>query len=205
MVTQTTELHEERLDRACALLRGTGAQRILDLGCGSGALLQRLLETGHFRAVTGLEKSGISVRDARRRLADWLHKPETPLSLLQGSLLEPNPVLCGYDAAALIEVMEHIPPHVLSSLEQAVFAGYRPRFLFVTTPNREYNPLFGLGPGEFRDPDHQFEWDRSRFRQWVTGVARRNGYEVRIGGIGEADQDLGSPTQTAWFTLAGRF
>ncbi len=200
MVTQTSELHEVRLDRACALLRGSGAKTVLDLGCGSGALLQRLLDSGDFAAVTGLEESGVSIRDARRRLADWLGAPETPLTLLQGSFQQLNPALTGYDAAAMIEVIEHVPPQQLSTVEQAVFGGYQPGCLLLTTPNREYNSIFGLGPGEFRDPDHRFEWDRDKFRQWVTGVARRNGYDVRIGGIGDMDPDLGAPTQTAWFT-----
>lgn len=201
MLTQTSNLHEERLGIACDMLRGSGAKTVLDLGCGSGALLQRLLESGSFTAVTGLEESGVSVRDARRRLAGWLEDPETPLTLLRGSFREANPALAGYEAATMIEVIEHVPPQQLSTVEQAVFGSYRPGCLFLTTPNREYNPIFGLGPGEFRDPDHKFEWDRAKFRQWVTGVARRNGYAVRVGGIGEMDPDLGPPTQTAWFTL----
>jgi hypothetical protein len=84
-------------------------------------------------------------------------------------------------------------------VERAVFECYRPGIVVLTTPNAEYNPLFDLAPGEFRDPDHKFEWSRDKFRQWVTGVARRNGYRVRIGGIGEEDPELGAPTHQAWF------
>jgi hypothetical protein len=72
----------------------------------------------------------------------------------------------------------------------------------MTTPNREYNPLFDLAPGEFREEDHKFEWDRIKFQRWARGVAERNGYQVRFGGIGEFVTDLGHPTQTAFFTRA---
>ncbi len=99
-------------------------------------------------------------------------------------------------------MIEHVPPRELSTLERAVFGVYRPGIVVITTPNADYNPLFELGPGEFRDPDHRFEWGRDKFRQWVSGVAERNGYRVRIGGIGDAHPDLGAPTQRALFELA---
>lgn len=199
-MTQTSNLHEERLDRASAVLEHSGARRVLDLGCGSGALLQRLVQTQCFTAILGLEESGVSLAQARERLAHWLAEPDTPLLLKRGSIQQRDEQLTGFDAAAMIEVIEHVPSNQLSTVEQTVFGHFRPAMLFLTTPNAEYNPIFGLGPGEFREPDHRFEWDRAKFRKWVTGVARRNGYQVRIGGIGEADFEAGAPTQTAWFT-----
>lgn len=199
MDTQTSALHEVRLDSVASQLQGSGARTVLDLGCGSGALLQRLLESGAFERVVGLESSGISLRDARDRLAPWLSMPNPPVSLLRGSFQDPNDACRGFDAAAMVEVIEHVPPRDLSTVERAVFGCYRPGIVVLTTPNAEYNPLFDLAPGEFRDPDHKFEWPRDKFREWVTGVARRNGYCVRIGGIGEDDPELGAPTHRAWF------
>lgn len=199
MDTQTSALHELRLDQVVSLLRGSGARTVLDLGCGSGALLQRLLESGAFERVAGLESSGVSLRNARDRLAPWLAMSPPPVQLLRGSFQEPNEACVGYDAAAMVEVIEHVPPRELGTVERAVFELYRPGIVAITTPNAEYNPLFDLGPDEFRDPDHRFEWSRSKFHQWVCGVANRNGYRVRTGGIGEIDPELGAPTQTAWF------
>lgn len=203
MDTQTSALHEVRLDHVAALLRSSGARTVLDLGCGSGALLQRLLEAGVFDQVAGLESSGVSLRDARDRLAHWLAMAPPPVGLLRGSFQDANEACKGFDAAAMVEVIEHVPPRDLSTVERAVFELYRPGLVVITTPNAEYNPLFDLAPGEFRDPDHRFEWNRDKFRQWVSGVASRNGYRVRTGGIGEADPELGAPTQTAWFERLG--
>lgn len=199
MDTQTTALHEVRLDHVAAELQRSGARTVLDLGCGSGALLQRLLESGAFDRVVGLESSGISLRNARDRLAPWLDMPSPPLTLLRGSFQNRNDACRGFDAAAMVEVIEHVPPRDLSTVERAVFEWCRPGIVVLTTPNADYNPLFDLAPGEFRDPDHRFEWGRDKFRQWATGVARRNGYCVRIGGIGEADPEVGAPTHKAWF------
>lgn len=199
-MTQMTSLHEERLDFVFRTIKATGARRVLDLGCGSGSLLYRLLADGQFEQVTGLEDSGVSLRQARSVLADYLNEEPARVHLIRGSYAESNPPLSGYDAAAMVETIEHVRPEQLSRVERAVFGEYRPGCLFMTTPNREYNPLFDLAPGEFREEDHKFEWDRLKFQRWARGVADRNGYDVRFGGIGEFVPDVGHPSQTAFFT-----
>lgn len=199
MDTQTSALHELRLDHVASLLTRSTARSVLDLGCGSGALLQRCLESGAFDRLVGLESSGVSLRNARERLAYWVDQPGAGLELIRGSFQEPNNAFSGFDAAAMVEVIEHVPPRDLSTVERAVFEHFRPSLLVMTTPNSDYNPLFDLAPGEFRDPDHRFEWSQARFRQWASGVARRNGYRVRFGGIGDVDPDLGPPSQLARF------
>lgn len=199
-MTQMTSLHEERLDHVFRVLKATGATRVLDLGCGSGSLLYRLLADAQFRFITGLEHSGLSLQQARINLAAYLSENVPRVRLIRGSYAESNPGLSGYDATAMVETIEHVYPGELSKVELAVFGEYRPSCLFMTTPNREYNPLFDLAPDEFREQDHKFEWDRTKFRRWARGVAERNGYQVEFGGIGEFDPEVGHPTQTAFFT-----
>lgn len=200
-MTQMTALHEERLDTVLAMLKATGARSVLDLGCGSGSLLFRLAGEPQFERITGLEQSGISLRQAREMLAGTAGAERVKLIL--GSYLEPDPYnrLGDFDAAAMVETIEHVRPDQLSLAERAVFGQFRPRQLLMTTPNQEYNPLFDLAPGEFREADHKFEWGRDRFRQWARGVADRHGYRVRFGGIGNEHPELGHPTQTALFQL----
>jgi small RNA 2'-O-methyltransferase len=198
-MTQTTRLHEARLDHVCAVLKSTGARRVLDLGCGSGGLLLRLLRESQFEAVVGVDDSGRSLALSRDLLGRHLQGPAPRLRLLRGSYLNGNDALVGFQAAAMVETIEHVDPGQLSRLERAVFGGYRPGVVYVTTPNADFNPMLGLAAGEFREPDHRFEWGRARFRQWALGVAKRNGYRVRFGGIGDADPEFGAPTQTAWF------
>mgnify|MGYP005862306415 CR=1 FL=1 len=199
-MTQMTSLHEERLDFVFRTIRETGAKKVLDLGCGSGSLLYRLLADPQFERITGLEDSGVSLRQARAVLEDFLNEDPPRVKLIRGSYAERNPALTGYEAAAMVETIEHVRPEQLSKVELAVFGQYRPDCLLMTTPNREYNPLLGQAPGELRDPDHKFEWDRVKFQRWARGVADRNGYDVEFGGIGEFVPDAGHPTQTAFFT-----
>lgn len=198
----TSPLHEERLDTVYRQIRESGAQRVLDLGCGSGALLVRLINDPHFNQIVGLESSGVGLAVARGMFIDSLASGR--LNLVAGSYAEPHPALVGFEMAAMVETIEHVKPNDLSRVEHAVFGQMRPHRLIMTTPNREYNPLLGLAPDEFREPDHKFEWDRQKFMRWSRGVAGRNGYTVRFAGIGEADSELGAPTQTATFSLLSR-
>jgi 3' terminal RNA ribose 2'-O-methyltransferase Hen1 len=198
MMTQMTSLHELRLDYVFHKIKATGARRVLDLGCGSGSLLYRLCGDVQFQEIVGLEDSGQSLLQARSMLADHLGQTAR-LRLLRGSYAERQPELSGFDCAAMVETIEHVNPAALSRVEHSVFAGMRPATLFMTTPNREYNPLLDLAPGEFREPDHKFEWDRAKFRQWARAMADRNGYRVTFAGIGEYHPSLGQPTQTAFF------
>ncbi|MEX1197441.1 MAG: methyltransferase [Pseudohongiellaceae bacterium] len=201
MMERGTVLHEVRLDHVLHRIRASGARRVLDLGCGSGQLLHRLAIEEQFEEIVGLESSPMALMEARQLLASHPQAPFPRVTLLNGSYTEPQPSLQGYDAAAMVETIEHIKPELLSAVERVVFAQMRPGVIFMTTPNREYNPLFDLRPGEFREADHKFEWDRARFGQWARGVAWRNGYRVVMGGVGEEDPEFGAPTQTAYFSL----
>lgn len=198
-MTQMTSLHEVRLDHVYQRIKSTGARRVLDLGCGSGSLLLRLAADDQFTDIVGLEASSQSLVQARNMLANHLDGTSRRLRLVCGSYAEPQTTLVGYDAAAMVETIEHVKPEALSTVERAVFGQLHPGVVYMTTPNREYNPLFDLGPDEFREEDHKFEWDRAKFRRWATGVAKRNAYKVIFGGIGDYHPELGHPTQTAFF------
>jgi small RNA 2'-O-methyltransferase len=199
MHLEAPDLHQRRLRRVAGLITDSGARRVLDLGCGTGGLLQYLLQEDRFARVVGLELSGELLAQAKLRLEGLPAAREGRLALVCGSYAEPQPGLTGFDAAAMVETIEHVPPNALSRVERAVFGGLRPGLLVMTTPNHEYNAVYDMAPGEFRDPDHKFEWGRDRFRDWALGVARRNGYGVRLSGIGDMHPLLGQPSQLAVF------
>jgi 3' terminal RNA ribose 2'-O-methyltransferase Hen1 len=121
--------------------------------------------------------------------------------LFLGSLVYRDSRLCGYDVAALVEVIEHLDADRLDSLEEVVFGAAAPQRVIVTTPNREYNVLFeGMKPGALRHGDHRFEWTRSEFRAWAEAVAGKHGYEVAFEPLGEEHAEHGPPSQMAVFT-----
>ncbi len=123
------------------------------------------------------------------------------IRLLQGALTYRDKRIEGYDAAALVEVIEHLDPDRLAALERVVFEFARPELVVVTTPNREYNALFeGMVAGQMRHADHRFEWTRAEFRSWGQPVAERFGYALEIRPLGPEDGVHGAPSQMGVFT-----
>jgi small RNA 2'-O-methyltransferase len=198
---QSTPLHEERLDAVVRALLASGGGSVLDLGCGSGSLLVRLLADVRFTRVVGVDTSVESMVLARQRLLAMDLAEGERLSLLDASFLDLDSRHADFDAAAMVETIEHIDPAQLSRVENSVFKVARPRTVVITTPNREYNVRYGLSEGSMRHPDHRFEWTRQKFRRWASGVASRCGYAVRFEEVGRSDPLLGSSTQMGIFQL----
>jgi 3' terminal RNA ribose 2'-O-methyltransferase Hen1 len=124
------------------------------------------------------------------------------IKLMQGSLTYKDARLAGFDAATLIEVIEHLDEPRLSALEKVVFKFAKPGVVVVTTPNVEYNSTFeSLPAGKLRHKDHRFEWTRSEFQAWANRVATTYGYDVRFLPVGDEDANLGAPTQMGVFSL----
>jgi 3' terminal RNA ribose 2'-O-methyltransferase Hen1 len=202
-------LNDQRLGSVVAALRASGAKRILDLGCGEGKLLQALLKEPQIEEIIGLDVSIGALANARRRLKlesrpAGTGKEAERIKLFQGSLMYRDKRLTGFDAAAVVEVVEHLDPPRLSAFERALFEFAKPKTVVLTTPNREYNVKWeALGTGRLRHPDHRFEWTRQEFQDWATGIGSRFGYTVRFFGVGPEEGELGTPTQMGVFTAAG--
>ena len=196
-------LHERRLAAVLAVLQEAGAKRIVDLGCGEGKLLRLLATDARFTDVVGLDASTRSLEIAQQRLGR-LRLPDNlreRVKLLHGALTYRDARIEGFDAAAVVEVIEHLDPSRLAAFERVLFGCARPGLVVLTTPNREYNVMFeGLPAGKFRHADHRFEWTRAEFAAWCAGVCSRAGYAVRLAPLGDEDPALGGPSQMAVFT-----
>ena len=200
----TSELHEERLNAVVRQLLLSGAGTVADLGCGSGDLLLRLLPHPRFSRIFGIDTDVPALNSARRALGSSPDATSKRISVQYGSFEVFQPALSGFEAATMVETIEHIDPRRLSMVEHVVFGCMRPSTVLLTTPNQEYNRLLGLAPGEMRHVGHRFEWPRARFRQWVSGVAKRNRYTFRLIDVGTINSVHGGPTQMAIFSCANR-
>jgi 3' terminal RNA ribose 2'-O-methyltransferase Hen1 len=193
-----------RRQAVLGVLREAGARTVGDLGCGEGTLTADLLHDSGFTQVIAADVSARALAQAARRLRlDRMPDARRErLTMFQSSLTYRDARLGGLDAAVLMEVIEHVEPDRLGALERAVFGFAAPRTVVVTTPNREYNPEYGMTGGRLRHRDHRFEWDRAEFASWASRVAAAYGYGVRFAGVGEESPTAGSPTQLAVFTRA---
>lgn len=195
-------LHDQRHEAVVNILKESGATRVLDLGCGEGRLLRRLMAERRFTEIVGVDTSHRALEIAH----DRLHLDRLParqagrVRLLHGALTYRDERLEGFDAAAVVEVVEHLEPHRLEAFERVLFEQARPGLVLLTTPNREYNILWeNLPEGALRHSDHRFEWTRAEFRAWAQGVAARWNYGLEIQGVGEEAPEVGAPAQLAIF------
>ncbi len=203
---QALSLNEQRLATVLAVLKGSGASRVIDLGCGEGRLLKLLLAERQFTEIVGMDVSYRTLETA----SDRLHLDRMPpmqrerIQLLHGSLMYRDTRLTGYDAAAVVEVIEHLDAPRLAAFERVLFEFARPTLVVITTPNAEYNVKWeSLPAGEFRHRDHRFEWTRAQFNDWAERISTSHGYSVRFAPVGPEDAVVGAPTQMGIFSRTG--
>lgn len=196
-------LAELRLQAVVERVREVGAHSVIDLGCGEGKLLRKLLQERELDRIVGVDVSIGCLERAHERLRvdEMAPRQRKRLALLQGSLTYRDDRFAGFDVACLVEVIEHVELSRLAALERVVFEYAQPSHVIVTTPNAEYNVRFeSLPAGNMRHRDHRFEWTRAEFRTWAEAVAERHGYSLDIGAIGPVDDSVGAPTQIGVFS-----
>lgn len=196
-------LAQQRIDAVMSALRSQSAKTVLDLGCGEGRLLRALLQDPIFERIAGMDVSWHILQLAARRLQlDRLPSAQRQrIELIHGSLLYRDKRLSGWDAATVVEVIEHFDASRLAAFERVLFEYAQPMSVILTTPNAEYNALFPRLPaGRFRHKDHRFEWTRPQFQNWAQSTAVRYGYSVQFRSVGPEDAAAGAPTQMGVFT-----
>jgi 3' terminal RNA ribose 2'-O-methyltransferase Hen1 len=168
-------------------------------------LVRSLMAEPSFQKIVGVDISyaALATAQSRLRLDRLAPRQRDRVELFQTALTYRDRRLSGFDAAAVVEVIEHLDEPRLRSFERVVFGHARPKTVVLTTPNREYNAKFDALPaGTFRHRDHRFEWTRAEFEAWSGRVAAENDYSVRFLPVGPEDPELGAPTQMAVFEAA---
>ncbi len=178
-VEERISLNEQRLGAVIAALKNSGAKRVVDLGCGEGRLLRCLLKEKQFEQIVGMDVShrALEIAQDRLNLERLPEKQRQRIQLWHGSLMYRDKRLAGFEAAAVVEVIEHLDPPRLAAFERVLFECAKPGTVVLTTPNVEYNPNWeNLPAGKLRHKDHRFEWSRAEFQAWANRISERFGY-----------------------------
>lgn len=196
-------IHQQRLSLVLEQLKRSGAVTVLDLGCGDGKLLRMLIKEKQFSKIAGMDVSYHELTKAKARLhwEEMAPKQKERVELFQGALTYKDKRLEGFDAAAIVEVIEHLDENRLQSFERVVFKCAKPKTIILTTPNAEYNDLYEkMEAGAIRHTDHRFEWTRKEFEDWAKRVAEKNNYKVEFLPVGKEEEKVGAPSQMGIFT-----
>ncbi|CAN1150800.1 Small RNA 2'-O-methyltransferase [Linum perenne] len=217
-------LSKQRVEFAVQHIRNSSAVSLVDFGCGSGSLLDSLLDYPiSLETIVGVD---ISVK-ALTRAAKILNSKLTAKTdiavksaiLYDGSITVYDSRLHGVDIGTCLEVIEHMEEEEARLFGDVVLSYFRPRILIVSTPNYEYNVILQRSsvPGsqdedpdeksqsqsqsiKFRNLDHKFEWTRQQFNEWACQLGDKHDYEVEFGGVGGAgDVEPGYASQIAVF------
>src|SRR5690606_1674972 len=106
-----------------------------------------------------------------------------------------------FDAAAVVEVIEHLDLNRLKSFERVLFEYAQPKTVVLTTPNKDYNVAWERLDAEImRHDDHRFEWTRKEFSEWANRIGEIYRYSVEILPIGDEEEHIGAPSQMAIFS-----
>lgn len=198
-------LHQQRLELALEKLKASGASSVIDLGCGEGKLLRMMIKQRQFQRIAAMDISYVELNKAKQRLHwdDMAPRQKERIQLFQGSLTYRDKRLSGFDAAALIEVIEHLDEDRLEAFVRVVFEFARPGTVVLSTPNVEYNALYeNMGERALRHDDHRFEWTRQQFEDWAKKICSRHNYSVEFFTVGEVHEELGPPSQMGVFRRA---
>ncbi|CAL9192459.1 unnamed protein product [Musa hybrid cultivar] len=210
-------LSKQRIEFAVQHINECSAATLVDFGCGSGSLLNSLLEhTTTLEKIVGVDISQKSLARAAKILHQKLSlNSGVPTSIRQavlydGSITVYDSRLSGFDIGTCLEVIEHMEEDQAFLFGDVVLSSFCPRILVVSTPNYEYNSILqrsavptteeNTAPCKFRNHDHKFEWTREQFECWATDIALRHNYSVEFSGVGgSSDVEPGFASQIAIF------
>ncbi|KAJ4806377.1 Small RNA methyltransferase [Rhynchospora pubera] len=215
-------LSKQRVEFAVRHINQSHALSLVDFGCGSGSLLDSLLD--HNTCLEKLVGVDISIR-ALTRAAKVLHQKLSnhcamraclkSAVLYDGSITDFDAQLYNFDIGTCIEVIEHMEEEQAQQFGDIALSKFCPKILIVSTPNYEYNPILQRsslpnkeedqeegekpGPCKFRNHDHKFEWTRCQFEKWANDLASKHGYSVEFSGVGGSGDEPGFASQIAVF------
>lgn len=188
---------------------------ISDFGCGNGRLIFWLKNVANLEKINFIDRDEYTIeynldRNFQPNLMEMLvgrTNSTNPLEvcIYNGDVTLPDDRLHA-DVFSMIEVIEHLPPQQVELACRTIFGYYKPRFVLITTPNREFNHLLSrdeTNRDQFRHYDHKFEWTRAQFQQWAQGICGQYPYyRVEYDGVGHLEgqsEPYGPCTQIAIF------
>ncbi|XP_029649715.1 small RNA 2'-O-methyltransferase-like [Octopus sinensis] len=135
------------------------------------------------------------------RLMHYSRSVQLTVNVYEGDVTKYDSRMKNYDAITMIELIEHLIPEDLKKCCNTVFNQLRPKLVVVTTPNCQFNVVFGMTAGEMRHWDHKYEWTMAEFQSWGDEMCTSFGYKVEYSGVGVTDlvPDVGFCSQIAVF------
>ncbi|XP_020111379.1 small RNA 2'-O-methyltransferase-like [Ananas comosus] len=155
-------LSKQRVEFAVRHINESQATTLVDFGCGSGSLLDSLMEhTTSLEKIVGVDIS----RKSLTRAAKVIEHMEEDQAWLFGDI-----------------ALSSFCPRIL--IVSTPNYEYNPILQRSSVPNKEDDLEDKSGPCKFRNNDHKFEWTRAQFEHWANKLVLRHDYSVEFSGVG---------------------
>jgi len=155
------DLHTLRHELAIAKMTQVTPTTVVDLGCGRGQLIKRILKAAPNARVLGIEGSAPAAEAAGKMKGT---------KVLNGNIVRPNLQEQNLlpDMLFSIEVIEHLEKQDRVAFIQTIKELWQPKAFVLSTPNIAFNVNWGMPEGELRHPDHKIEYTQEQFEQEVV-------------------------------------
>lgn len=164
--------HLVRLQAVLSILRAESVLEVLDLGCGDGQLIEMLVPESRLKTIVGIDPSIEAIKLADSLVSDGR------VTFLHGDVDSLKQKFQHTSAVVMTEVIEHLEPEILASTSHRLFGWLKPDLVILTTPHAPSH--MRLPAARLHELGHWFEWDKSEFEAWSTGIATKYGYSVDI-------------------------
>lgn len=173
-------------------------ESLADFGCAEGKFVQIAKKLPFLTQLLAIDISDEALELCTYRASpvawDYVFGRFVPLeiSLIQTDITQKDYRFKGLDCITCIELIEHLEWKQLQEFPETVFGFFRPRSVFITTPNREFNVFFPqlASTGKYRHWDHKFEWTRAEFQAWCLDICSRFNYRVTFDGVGQPPSEV---------------
>ncbi len=159
-------LYEERNLSIYNALIENNVSSILELGCGTGRLLEKLAKSEKFSKLMGIDNSAKRILKARNVTKGY------SVQFLQQSFLEIKDLyeMVAYDAIVASEVIEHLCSEDLEKFISLIFRIICPNIVIFTTPNKTYNCNYANLHNGLRHSSHVFEYDETDIIKFIDKI-----------------------------------
>jgi 2-polyprenyl-3-methyl-5-hydroxy-6-metoxy-1,4-benzoquinol methylase len=180
------ERHTLRLKRVLKVLMDNKVENVIDMGCGDGQLLELLSEDKQFKTIQGIDSNPDNLRVARQ----FTNKNRVKLYLGSFDTLQK---IYKSQTITMVEVIEHINPSKLLSVEQILFSKLKPHLIVLTTPLSDESVKGGIRTKtEIKKLGHYFEWTNKECKNWADKIANLYNYKYKIKDIRVSPNQRGS-------------
>ena len=147
-------LYLQRYHYVINLLKEYKCATYMDVGCAECNLLRYAKNSNelNLNLIIGVDLDTDLLKESKEKfvlLYDLVHAREHPLDLylINGDISRPPRYFLdkveNVDCISLVEVIEHMYPDTLKRTLSTIFGQIKPRMVVMTTPNSEFNVVFG--------------------------------------------------------------